>query len=132
MSDLNGRQEAFCRNYVSGMSGTAAAIDAGYERSSAAGQASRLLDRPNVAARITELRKEVADQYCKSTEDILAKLEGLYRRAVNSGEWSVAARIVTMQARVAGVDRSIGRKQIVSPSPLEEPQKMPRKANECA
>ena len=52
----NLQHEMFCRAYIRGMTGTQAAIEAGYSHSNAGPHASRLLARPDVKRRIATLR----------------------------------------------------------------------------
>jgi len=51
------REELFAHAYIIDLSGTNAAIAAGYKRSSARYQASRMLTKSNIRARIAELMK---------------------------------------------------------------------------
>ena len=105
MSGLNGRQDAFCRNYVSGMSGMHAAYRAGYSARSAANQGYRLLQRTDVQARIDSLRSVVAQRACLNSDALLAKLEAVYGRAMSCGEYGNASRIIALQARISGLDK---------------------------
>ena len=99
-SELNERQELFCRYYVRRPVGAEAVRSAGYEPLGAAVQACRLLDRRDVRARIAALRADVARQHCRDEDTILAKLESVYAHAIEDRQYHAAAR-----ADLAGQDR---------------------------
>ncbi|PPR20492.1 MAG: hypothetical protein CFH40_01906 [Alphaproteobacteria bacterium MarineAlpha10_Bin3] len=102
-SELNERQELFCRYYVRRPVGAEAVRSAGYEPLGAAVQACRLLDRRDVRARIAALRADVARQHCRDEDTILAKLESVYAHAIEDRQYHAAARALTLQARIAGL-----------------------------
>lgn len=52
----NLQHEMFCRAYIRGLTGTQAAIEAGYSHSNAGPHASRLLARPDIKRRVATLR----------------------------------------------------------------------------
>lgn len=52
------RQQRFCENIANGLGNEDAAIEAGYAPTSAAAQATRLLKKDKIQAKIAELRKE--------------------------------------------------------------------------
>lgn len=54
------REEAFAQHVVSGATGTKAAQLAGFSAKSARSQASRLLKRSNIVARVNELKQQVS------------------------------------------------------------------------
>lgn len=83
--------------------GAEAVRAAGYEPKGAAVQASRLLDRLDVRARIAALRADVARLHCRDEDTILAKLETVYTQAVEVHQFHAAARALTLQARIAGI-----------------------------
>jgi phage terminase small subunit len=56
------REELFARAYIIDLNGTKAAIAAGYKKSTARYQASRMLTKSNILARIAELTKAVVDR----------------------------------------------------------------------
>ncbi len=101
--ELNERQELFCRYYVRRAVGTEAVRAAEYEPKGAAVQASRLLDRPEVRARIAALRADIARLHCRDEDAILAKLESVYAQAVEVHQFHAAARALTLQARITGI-----------------------------
>lgn len=102
MRPLTQRQEAFCQAYILFPNGATAARTAGYAPKSARSQASRLLARPAVAARLRSLRREMVDSNCRRRDDLVAKLEVIYRRALDDHQFMAAMRAVQMQARLAG------------------------------
>ncbi len=100
---LKTRQEKFCRIYVGCYDGARAAAHAGYAVRTAASQASRLLGDPIIQARIALLQAEMSQGGCRDLEALIAKLENIYARAVNLGNYSAATAIVTAQARLLGL-----------------------------
>ena len=63
MSDrLTPKQETFCLRYSEGMTGTQAAIEAGYSFKTATVTASQNLTKVNITARIAELRQKAEDE----------------------------------------------------------------------
>jgi phage terminase small subunit len=74
---LRPKQERFCQEYVLDMNGTRAAIRAGYSESTANEQASRLLAKDNVSARVLELKEKQAKRLEISADTILRELLAL-------------------------------------------------------
>lgn len=90
---LNDKQNAFCREYVTGHcnNGTQSAIAAGYSEKTAAVQASRLLKNKEVLERIKEYQKEKIEQSCLTEERLVNELLEILERcmsAVPVMEWS--------------------------------------------
>lgn len=102
---LNPRREAFCRHYVACGAGTEAAQIAGYNRHHARNQAHRLLRRPDVQARIVELRFENAIRESADLNAYLAKLDSIFQRCVMGGHYDTALRALAQQARLSGFER---------------------------
>ncbi|MCC7166783.1 MAG: terminase small subunit [Rhodospirillales bacterium] len=100
---LKTRQDNFCRHYIRCYDPAAAAARAGYSPRSAASQASRLLRDPIIQARIAILQAEMSQGGCRDLEALIAKLENIYSRAINLGNYSAATAIVTAQARLLGL-----------------------------
>ena len=73
-STLSPQQEAFCQNYVSGMSATAAYIEAGYKPGTASKAVHVLLKNPKVAERLAELRAQRAKEHDITAERVLGEL----------------------------------------------------------
>lgn len=57
--NLTGKQEAFCNEYLVDLNGTQAAIRAGYSEDSAANIAYENMRKPEISARIAELRDQM-------------------------------------------------------------------------
>ncbi len=74
MARNNSRHERFCREYLTDLNGTRAAIAAGYAKKSAKEAASRLLTNVNVQALLAELMKKHADKLDLSAEKVLSEL----------------------------------------------------------
>lgn len=66
----NDRHERFCREYLVDFNGAQAAIRARFAESGARVQASRLLSKPNIQARISELQKELEAKLELNTVEI--------------------------------------------------------------
>lgn len=65
-------------------------------------QASRLLRRPEIAARVAELRAETARRNCLDADALFGKLEAIYDLCIGFGRFGPAVRAVEAQARLAG------------------------------
>jgi phage terminase small subunit len=68
--ELTEKQEAFCQNYLIDFNGSRAAIAAGYSSESSAQEASRLLTKVNIQARINALRVEMGKGFNITRERI--------------------------------------------------------------
>ena len=89
MARLDARQAAFCRHYaLEKKSATEAAKLAGYSPSYANRQAAKLVDKPQIKARIEELQRRVDDQFVVTPAQVR---RGIYHEAQNAD--SAAARI---------------------------------------
>jgi phage terminase small subunit len=80
---------------------------AGYAPSNASHQASELLRRPDVAARVAELQGEYfaqqASKRAEATDALLGKLEPVYDAAFGAGDFDTAMQSVELQARIMGL-----------------------------
>jgi phage terminase small subunit len=74
---LTPRQERFCQEYVILLNGTKAATNAGYSKSSANEQASRLLANDSIKARVAELQEEIKLRNELKADDIVQELRAL-------------------------------------------------------
>jgi len=72
--DLEPRQEDFVYEYLVDLNATKAAIRAGYSKNGASVQGSRLLAKANIQNAIAALRKERADRYEVSADNVLREL----------------------------------------------------------
>lgn len=100
-NSLNERQKRFCEAYVRHPVGRHAALEAGYSPKGATVQACRLLERPEVRARIDALQADVAVRNCQRTDAILSKLEAIYDGALSSHQFHAAVRAVELQVRLS-------------------------------
>ncbi len=98
----NRRHEDFCRNYALVPNGTRAAHMSGYASRTARQQASRLLRRPEITARIAELRAETMQRNCLDADALFGKLEAVYSMSISFGRFGHAVRAVEAQAKLAG------------------------------
>lgn len=99
---LNRRQEKFSAHYALTGNATEAARLAGYAERSAANHGFRLIRDPRVRERIYTIRVNRAIQFGPVTA--FSRLENLYRQASEAGAWRAAAFILTLQARLAGLE----------------------------
>jgi len=103
MPALRKRQhEEFCHLYVANPNAGSAALSAGYEHANRFTQGYRLLRRPDIAARVLELREEIAARECASVGVLLAKLESAFATAVKDGNAHAAVRVIELQAKLNG------------------------------
>lgn len=75
--ELTERQERFCREYIKDLNGKQAALRAGYSEDSATEQASRLLSKDHVWARVQELKEVQAKRVEINADEILLELKRL-------------------------------------------------------
>jgi len=99
-SSLNARQEAFCRHYVLGTSAAAAARQAGYSAPTARSQAWRLLQHPDVQARIAALRADRETAAAALCGQLWEQVEAIRAAALAKGQYGAALRAVTTQLRL--------------------------------
>lgn len=75
MADLIDKHERFCQEYMIDFNGTQAAIRAGYSPDTATVQASQILTLLNVQTRLSELKKEAAEQFGVSKQQLINELK---------------------------------------------------------
>jgi phage terminase small subunit len=102
MASLTARQERFCRRFVESANAAAAAREAGYAPRSARNTAHKLLRLSHVAERIALLQMHTARTQCRDREVLIAKLESVFRQAVEDNQFHAAARAIDLQAKLAG------------------------------
>jgi len=102
-SPLTKRAEAFCAAYARRPHGTDAAREAGYADANAARQASRLLIRPEILARIAELSPGGGDLRAELAGDLIGKLTPVYDAALAAGDMDTVLQTVELQARILGL-----------------------------
>jgi hypothetical protein len=101
MPTLKPRYETFCQEYAIHANASVAADIAGYEDGEKQGW--RLLRRPEIVARIAELRAEQAALDGLSLHAQLSKLEAAFHVARDAGDAIAMARIVEIGARLPGL-----------------------------
>ena len=100
----NPRHEKFCREYVIDVTNqAAAAIRAGYSAKTAAQQASRLLTKANIAARVAELQAEAAERSEVTVDNVIAKLAELRDAAAAAKQFGPAARCEELRGKTLGM-----------------------------
>lgn len=102
-SPLTKRAEAFCAAYARRPHGADAAREAGYAAATAARQASRLLIRPQILARIAELSAGGGDPRAELAGDLIGKLTPVYDAALAAGDMDTVLQTVELQARILGL-----------------------------
>ena len=99
-SRLSGRQRLFCNRIAGGASGAEAARQAGYSAAAASQQAWRLLQNPQVQAEIERVKAAPELRQQAELDRLLAKVEGVFAKAVRDGQCAPALRAVQMEARL--------------------------------
>ena len=79
MSELSGKHERFCQEYIVDYNGTQAAIRAGYSKASAKQEASRLLKKEKILNRVKELQTEQVKRLSISQDFVVQQLFDTYR-----------------------------------------------------
>jgi hypothetical protein len=103
MNPLKTRQERFCLRFVELGCATAAARAAGYAPRSAKSAGFRLRRDPRIVRRIAEIEAApAAEGHGDGRDDLLGKLETVYRQAMVERRFSAAVRAVGLQARLGG------------------------------
>lgn len=81
MAELkNQRHERFCREYIIDYIGTQAAIRAGYKPKNAKAQASELLTKPDILARVRELQQEQMERLALNADMVVLELFKTYQK----------------------------------------------------
>lgn len=94
---VNERQEKFARHYVVTRNATESARAAGYAEGTAQAQGYRLVNSPDVAARISELEKNGI-----SDIDVMAEIEKQYEYAKNNNHTQSALKALELLSKVKG------------------------------
>jgi phage terminase small subunit len=108
MRKLKPQYEEFCRAYVTTSNAGQAAVDAGYSGANRYHQGAELLARPEIVARVRQLRAELAERESLHVESLLAKLEIAYAQAVHARNTIAIVRVIELQAKLAGLVGSTG------------------------
>ncbi len=121
-SPLTLRQEDFCRHYAATGNAAGAARDAGYAEGSARQTGHDLLDRPDIAGRVRDIRAAWRAVERAEAQILLGRLEQAWDAAVEQGSASLMIRVVKLQAELSGLDRrSAHRRAGLWPLPGEMP-----------
>ena len=138
---LKPQYEDFCRSYSEGSNAFGAAVAAGYSRKSAYNTGCRLLTRPEIVARIQDLRRILAERESLHAPALRAKLETAYAQAVAAKNPLAIVRVIELQAKIAGlvgpkrdgrvsdddIEREIAALDVDTPTVVEPPRKPTRK-----
>lgn len=81
---MTAKQERFCEEYVVDYNATQAAIRAGFKEKSARSQASELLTKPDILARVRDLQKAVTERLCLSEDRVINMLLEVYDKCIQS------------------------------------------------
>lgn len=95
MSELSGKHERFCQEYIIDYNGTQAAIRAGYSDASAKQTAYKLQKRDDINSRIRELQREQVKRLGLSQDYVVLELLDTYkscREATPVMEWDYGER----------------------------------------
>jgi phage terminase small subunit len=74
--------ERFCQEYIFDFNGAAACIRAGYSKNGASTQATRMMANPKVAARVEELKLQLAEKTGITTEFVINGLREIADRCM--------------------------------------------------
>lgn len=103
MPKLRGKEERFCREYVIDYNGTRAAVDAGYKESDASNRAYRLLKKAEIAARVRELEKEMAERLAMSQDYVVIQLRQRYDECKEQGDNKNALKALELMGKHLGM-----------------------------
>lgn len=112
MADLTIKQEAFCHAYVENGGNASAAYRSAYDAGEMADQtvwneASRLLQHPQVAIRVGELRKAIEEAHKLTVADLIKELEEARIAALTAEtvQASAATAASMGKAKLLGYDK---------------------------
>lgn len=103
MPKLRGKEERFCREYVIDYNGTQAAIRSGYKVSDAANRATRMLRKAEIAARVRELEKEMAERLGLSQDYVVIQLVQRYEECKGQGDNKNALKALELMGKHLGM-----------------------------
>jgi len=131
--ELGQKADAFCVHFTTLGAETfgraeRSAIAAGFAEASARNQATKLLKKPAVQARISELHKENMSRNFLTSDKVLNDLESVRLQAVEKGDLSAAIRASELQGKFLAmfVDR-----QQFGVDPAKQPELSERERAEC-
>ena len=96
---LTFRQEAFCRHYAATGNAAGAARAAGYAEGSARQTGHDLLERPDIAARVRDIRQAWRAVEREEAQILLGRLEQAWDVAVEKGSATLMLRVVRLSCR---------------------------------
>ena len=115
------RQEAFCRHFAATGNAAGAAREVGYAEGSARQTGHDLLERPDIAARVRDIRQAWRAVEREEAQILLGRLEQAWDVAVEKGSATLMLRVVKLQAELSGLDRRhAGRRAGLWPLPGED------------
>jgi phage terminase small subunit len=97
------KQRLFCREYLTDLIATRAAIRAGYSENSAHVTACRMLKQPKIAAAIAQGLKELGEAAHITREWVLEKLKQTHAMALDEGNTYGAIRALSILAKSLGM-----------------------------
>lgn len=103
MPKLRGKEEKFCLEYVIDYNGTQAAIRAGYKKEDAANRAYRLVRKAEIAARVRELEKELAERLGLSQDYVVLQLVQRYEECKQQGDNKNALKALELMGKHLGM-----------------------------
>jgi phage terminase small subunit len=80
---MNTKQERFCREYMIDLNATQAAIRAGYSKKTAGSIGQENLTKPEILARISELKAKIIDSLEIDAGEVLAKVAAIMRFTIS-------------------------------------------------
>ena len=101
---LNAKQEVFCQNVARGLNATEAARSAGYSANCAKVTASRMMDKPEIIARIAELKGLVRARVMEHA--VTAQSEVVERLAIDKA-WVLAQLVENVETAKQAVPVTI-------------------------
>ena len=103
MPALRGKEERFCQEYVIDYNGTKAAIRAGYNPGDAANRAYRLMKKAEIAARIRELEKDLAERLAMTQDYVVIQLRQQYDECKAIGDSKNALKALELMGKHLGM-----------------------------
>lgn len=103
MPALRGKEERFCQEYVIDYNGTKAAIRAGYNPGDAANRAYRLMKKAEIAARIRELEKDLAERLAMTQDYVVIQLRKQYDECKAVGDSKNALKALELMGKHLGM-----------------------------
>ena len=114
MAELENRKhERFCQEYIIDLNATQAAIRAGYSSKTAGSIATRLLQKVNIHARITELSQEVKKQTIADATEVMEFLTAVIR-----GQATEQVVMTNITGEIIKEDKIIGGREQVKAAEL--------------